>query len=215
QSALHPRVRQPLPEFLPRECLRDARRSRAAQRQAHQPESIQLRALQGLRHSGPLSDHYLGPPRRWWRAQLRRHVAHLECARLLFLQDAPQLHAVGHRSAFEQAAGPCSHLTAKRPRNRFKPQNSVNIRLYFWFCIYSKRYVIPSAATDLQFICVSTADPSLAVAVQARLQPSLGMTGCWAMLRFSTSVPNELRSLLIKSRCMLLFSAHTPHVRFH
>ena len=65
---------EPVPELLPRERLRDGRRFRRAQWQAHQPESRQLRALQDLRHSGPLPDHYLGSTRGRRRPELRRDV---------------------------------------------------------------------------------------------------------------------------------------------
>ena len=50
QRALREGIRQPLPEFLSGERLRDGRRRQPAERQAHQPESIELRALQDLRH---------------------------------------------------------------------------------------------------------------------------------------------------------------------
>ena len=36
--------------------------------------SVELRALQNLRHSGPVSDHHVGSAGGWWRAELRRHV---------------------------------------------------------------------------------------------------------------------------------------------
>ena len=60
--------RQPLPEFLSRQRLRNGRRRRATQRQAHQPEPVELRTLQDLRHRRPVSDHHLGSAGRRRRA---------------------------------------------------------------------------------------------------------------------------------------------------
>ena len=47
---------------------------------AHQPESVELRALQDLRHRRSLPDHHLGSARRRRRTELRRHVATRETA---------------------------------------------------------------------------------------------------------------------------------------
>ena len=74
QHALREGIRQPLPEFLSGERLRDGRRCQPAQRQAHQPESVELRPLQDLRHRRPVPDHHLGSARGRRRAELRRHV---------------------------------------------------------------------------------------------------------------------------------------------
>ncbi len=70
QYALRERVRQPLPEFLSRQRLRNGRRREPAERQAHQPEPVELRPLQNLRHRRPLPDHHLGTPRGWRRPEL-------------------------------------------------------------------------------------------------------------------------------------------------
>ena len=75
QHSLRERIRQPLPEFLSRQRLRNGGRRRAAQRQAHQLEPFELRALQDLRHRRPVSDHYVGPAGRRRRAELRWHVS--------------------------------------------------------------------------------------------------------------------------------------------
>ena len=68
------RVRQSLQEFLSGQRLRDGRSGGHAQRIADPSERIELRALQDLRHHGPLRDHHLGAARRRRRAQLRRNV---------------------------------------------------------------------------------------------------------------------------------------------
>ena len=75
QHAMHKRIRQPVPEFLPGQCVRDGGRRHATEWQAHQPEPVELRALQDLRHRRPVPDHHLGPARRRRRSELRRHVA--------------------------------------------------------------------------------------------------------------------------------------------
>ena len=54
-------IRQSLHALLPRGGLRDGRRRRGRQEAAHQRG--QLRALQGLRHQGPVPDHRLGDAR--------------------------------------------------------------------------------------------------------------------------------------------------------
>ncbi len=59
-------------------------------RQAHQPEPFQLRALQNLRHHGPLPDHHLGPTRGRRRAELRRDVSCV--ARAPCPRDGGRLH---------------------------------------------------------------------------------------------------------------------------
>ncbi len=74
QHALHKRIRQPVPEFLSSQCLRDGRRRHSAQRKAHQPEPVELCALQDLRHRRSVPDHHLGAARGWRRTKLRRHV---------------------------------------------------------------------------------------------------------------------------------------------
>ena len=75
QHALREGIRQPLPEFLSGERLRDGRRREPAQREAHQLESIELRALQDLRHCRSVPDHYVGATGRRRRAELRRDVS--------------------------------------------------------------------------------------------------------------------------------------------
>ena len=64
QHTLREGIRQPLPEFLSRQRLRNGRRREPAQRQAHQPEPVQLRPLQDLRHRRPVPDHHLGARRK-------------------------------------------------------------------------------------------------------------------------------------------------------
>ena len=64
----------PCQNFCPGERLRNGRRRQPAQRQAHQPEPVQLRPLQNLRHRRPVPDHHLGPAGRRRRPELRRHV---------------------------------------------------------------------------------------------------------------------------------------------
>ncbi len=68
---LHGGVRQPLPALLPGQCLRD-RRGRGWQAAADQCR--QLRALQDLRHQGPVRDHQLGHARRRLGAELPESV---------------------------------------------------------------------------------------------------------------------------------------------
>ena len=74
QRALREGVRQSLQEFLPGECLRDGGSAGHAQRPGDSPESFELRALQDLRHHGPVRDHYLGTSRGRRRAELRGDV---------------------------------------------------------------------------------------------------------------------------------------------
>ena len=78
QRALRERVRQPVQEFLSRERLRDGRGGRHAERVGDPPEPVQLRALQDVRHHGPLRDHHVGSARGRRRPQLRRHVRRAE-----------------------------------------------------------------------------------------------------------------------------------------
>ena len=68
------RVRQPLPALLSRQRLRDGGRHRLAHRAAPADQRVQLRALQDLRHHGPLPDHHLGAARGRRRSQLRKDV---------------------------------------------------------------------------------------------------------------------------------------------
>src|ERR1700739_3391725 len=68
------RLRQPLPQFLSGKRVGDGGAGEPAQWQTNQPESVELRALQDVRHRGPLPDHHLGASRGRRRAQLRRDV---------------------------------------------------------------------------------------------------------------------------------------------
>ncbi len=68
------RIRQPLPALLPGRGLRNRRRRHPRDRQAAADQRQQLRALQNLRHHGPLPDHHLGAPRRRRRAFLQQDV---------------------------------------------------------------------------------------------------------------------------------------------
>ena len=71
QHALHHGIRQSLPEFLPGERVRDGGDVRRAQRKADPSEPVELRALQDLRHRGPVRDHHLGAAGGRRRAELR------------------------------------------------------------------------------------------------------------------------------------------------
>src|ERR1700690_844166 len=66
---------QPVPEFLSGKRLRDGGRCEPAEWEAHQLESVELCALQDLRHRGPVSNYYLGATGGWGRAELRRDVS--------------------------------------------------------------------------------------------------------------------------------------------
>ena len=74
QQSLHPGVRQSLPVLLSGERLRDGGCARRAGQEAHPPQPVQLRALQDLRHHGPVPDHHLGATGGRRRAKLRRNV---------------------------------------------------------------------------------------------------------------------------------------------
>ena len=64
----------PCQNFCPANVYEMVDDASAAEWQAHQPESFELRALQNLRHHGPLPDHHLGPARGRRRPELRWHV---------------------------------------------------------------------------------------------------------------------------------------------
>ena len=64
----------PCQNFCPANVYEMVDDAAAAERQAHPDQSVQLRALQDLRHHGPLPDHHLGPARRRRRAELRWDV---------------------------------------------------------------------------------------------------------------------------------------------
>ena len=72
RHALRTGVRQPLPVFLPGARLRDGGRRRGRATPADQ--RFELRALQGLRHQGPVRDHHLDHARRRLGTQLPGHV---------------------------------------------------------------------------------------------------------------------------------------------
>ena len=71
--ALPRRVRQPVHALLSRSRLRDG--GRWAGREEAADQRVELRALQDVRHHGPVSDHRLDPAGRWRRAAVRRYVA--------------------------------------------------------------------------------------------------------------------------------------------
>jgi electron-transferring-flavoprotein dehydrogenase len=64
----------PCQNFCPANVYEMVDDAEPAERQAHQPEPIELRALQDLRHRRPLPDHHLGATGGRRRAELRRDV---------------------------------------------------------------------------------------------------------------------------------------------
>ena len=65
--------------FCPANVYEMVEDARCARQTAHSPQRIQLRALQDVRHHGPLPDHHLGTARGRRRTQLRRHVEVQAC----------------------------------------------------------------------------------------------------------------------------------------
>ena len=64
----------PCQNFCPANVYEMVEDASAAQRKAHQPEPVELRALQDLRHRRPVPDHHLGAARGRRRSELRWHV---------------------------------------------------------------------------------------------------------------------------------------------
>ena len=64
----------PCKNFCPANVYEMVEATGHAQRTGDPPESLELRALQDLRHHGPLRDHHLGPTRGRRRPELRRDV---------------------------------------------------------------------------------------------------------------------------------------------
>ena len=86
QHTLHHGIRQSLPALLPGERVRDGGDVGRAWREADPSEPVELRALQDLRHYGPVRDHHLGSSRGRRRAELRWDVTAFGGPRLLILQ---------------------------------------------------------------------------------------------------------------------------------
>src|SRR5262249_49337359 len=99
-----------LPELLPGQRLRDGRRPVGATGEADPPESFQLRALQDLRHHGPISDHHLGAARRRRRAELRWDVGVSRSLRLQFRHNRGMITAPPGSSSMKRLFVACFAL---------------------------------------------------------------------------------------------------------
>ena len=79
----------PCQNFCPANVYEMEEDASAPKRQSDPPESFELRALQDLRHHGPLRDHHLGAARGRRRAELRRNVVAPSCPPLIMFCACP------------------------------------------------------------------------------------------------------------------------------